>query len=208
MTDVLELDHPAAAMQLARLRDAATSPDAFREAARRLGMHLATAALELVPMRETTVESPLGTAPTVTPAHEIVAIPVLRAGLGLLDGVADVVPDLRVGMIGLSRDEDTKEPSQYYRNTPSLDDAWIFVLEPMLATGGSAAAAIEQLEAADAAGITLLSVVATPTAVERLGEALPEGSHIVVASVDQELDDNAFVVPGLGDFGDRLYGTV
>ena len=208
MTKVLEVDHPAAALQLARLRDATTAPDAFRDAARRLGMHLATAALGTVPMHRTTVRSPLGDAPTVVAAHRIVALPVLRAGLGLLDGVADVVPDLRVGMIGLARDEHTHEPSQYYRNVPPLDDAWLFVLEPMLATGGSAAAAVEQLDVGAAAGITVLSVVATQQAVDRLAQALPEHGRVVVASVDPRLDDNAYIVPGLGDFGDRLYGTV
>lgn len=208
MPNVLEVDHPAAALQLARLRDATTAPDAFRDAARRLGMHLATAALRTVPMHRTTVRSPLGDAPAVLPAHRIVAIPVLRAGLGLLDGVIEVVPDLRVGMIGLARDEDTHEPSQYYRNIPSPRDAWLFVLEPMLATGGSAAAAVEQLDTAGAAGITVLSVVATEEAVQRLSGVLPDDGHIVVGSVDPRLDDNAYIVPGLGDFGDRLYGTV
>ena len=208
MTDVLEVDHPAAAMQLARLRDATTPPDAFREAARRLGTHLAAAALERVPMQRTTVRSPLGDATTVMPAHRIVAVPVLRAGLGLLDGVLDVLPDVRVGMIGLARDEDTHEPSQYYRNVPSLDDAWILLLEPMLATGGSAAAAVEQLGTDRAAGITVLSVVATRQAVETVGAALPADGTIVVGSVDPGLDENAYIVPGLGDFGDRLYGTV
>ena len=208
MTDVIEVNHPAAAMQLARLRDATTPPDAFREAARRLGTHLATAALELVPMHRTTVRSPLGDALTVMPAHRIVAVPVLRAGLGLLDGVVDVLPDVRVGMIGLARDEDTHEPSQYYRNVPPLEDAWILLLEPMLATGGSAAAAVEQLGTERAAGITVLSVVATQEAVETVSAALPDDGHIVVASVDPGLDENAYIVPGLGDFGDRLFGTV
>lgn len=208
MGNVIEVDHPAAAMQLARLRDATTPPDAFRAAARRLGSHLATAAMELVPMLRTNVRTPLGDAPTVVPAHRIVAIPVLRAGLGLLDGVVEVVPDLRVGMIGLARDEDTHEPSQYYRNVPPLRDAWIFLLEPMLATGGSAAAAVEQLDRDGAAGVTVLSVVATEQAVDRIGAVLPGDGRIVVASVDPQLDEHAYIVPGLGDFGDRLYGTV
>lgn len=208
MTDVIQVDHPAAAMQLARLRDATTPPDAFRDAAGRLGSHLATAAMRLVPMQRTTVRSPLGDAPTVVPAHRIVVVPVLRAGLGLLDGVAEVVPDMRVGMIGLARDEDTHEPSQYYRNVPPLDDAWVFLLEPMLATGGSAAAAVELLGRDGVAGITVLSVVATQQAVDRIAAVLPADGHIVVASVDPQLDDHAYIVPGLGDFGDRLYGTV
>lgn len=206
MPEVTVVDHPAASTALATLRSTATAPAAFRQAARQLGSHLATAAIAAVPTRDRTVTTPLGEAAAPATAHEIVAIPVLRAGLGLLTGVLDVV-DARVGMIGLARDHDTHEPSQYYRNVPDLTDRWAFVLEPMLATGGSAAAAIEELGADDAAGVTLLSVVATDEALERIADALPADGRIVVAAVDPVLDDNAYIVPGLGDFGDRLFGT-
>ena len=177
-----------------------------RQAARLLGSQLATAAVAHVPTVDATVTTPLGEAPTTRLAHEIVAVPVLRAGLGLLTGVLDVV-DARVGMIGLARDHDTKEPAQYYRNVPDLADRWVFVLGPMLATGGSAAAAITELAAHDAAGVSLLSVVATDQALEVVAEALPADGRVVVAAVDPILDDDAYIVPGLGDFGDRLFGT-
>lgn len=207
MPDVTVVDHPAAALQLARLRDQHTPPDAFRAAARRLGMHLATAALQGLPTRTVEIDTGLGTANAVLPDRPVVAIPVLRAGLGLLDGVADAVPDLRVGMIGLARDEETHEPTQYYRNLPDLTGTHVLLLEPMLATGGSAATAVAQLHAPDDAVVTVLSVVATEGAIARIDAARPAGVRIVVAAVDPGLDDNAFIVPGLGDFGDRLFGT-
>lgn len=207
MPSVHIVDHPAAAMQLAALRDAATPPEQFRRAARRLGSHLATAALQHVPVINVIVHTPLGEAPTIKPAHRIVAVPVLRAGLGLLDGVHDVV-DAGVGMIGLARDHDTKLPTQYYANVPDLTDAWVFLLEPMLATGGSAAAAVTQLGLEGAAGVTVLSVVATQQALDVVSAALPTDGHIVVGGVDPTLDENAYIVPGLGDFGDRLFGTL
>lgn len=203
---VTVVDHPAAAAALATLRDATTSPPVFRGAARQLGTHLAARALETVPTTAATVATPLGEATTSRVAHDIVAVPVLRAGLGLLTGVLEVV-DARVGMIGLARDHDTKQPAQYYRNVPRLTDRWVFLLEPMLATGGSAAAAVHELAADDAAGVTVLAVVATRTAVDRVTAALPAGGTIVTAAVDPVLDDDAYIVPGLGDFGDRLFGT-
>ena len=206
MSRVTVVDNPAASAALAILRATTTPPTLFRQAARQLGSQLATTALAGVPTRESSVRTPLGDAPTTVVAHEIVAVPVLRAGLGLLTGVLEIV-DARVGMIGLARDHDTLEPAQYYRNVPDLTDRWVFVLEPMLATGGSAAAAIEQLGTDVAAGVTVLSVVATQQAVDTVLDALPPDGTIVVAAVDPELDDNAYIVPGLGDFGDRLFGT-
>lgn len=204
--NVRVLDGLAASMQLATLRDARTSQEQFRRAARRLGMLLTVTGLEDVPSRGVTVETPLAPVEEREPAVPIVAVPVLRAGLGLLDGLQEVVPTARVGMIGLERDEETHEPTQYYRKAPQLDGAWVFMLEPMLATGGSASAAVQQLDAAGAAGITVLSVVATPQGLERIAEDNP-GVRFVVGAVDPELNDQAFIVPGLGDFGDRLFGT-
>ncbi|MDX1659474.1 MAG: uracil phosphoribosyltransferase [Nitriliruptorales bacterium] len=204
---VRTVDHLAAAMALARLRDRDTGQEGFRAAARLIGQSLAIAALDDVPTTEATVESPLAPAETKRPSVPIVAVPVLRAGLGLLHGVEDVIPDVRVGMIGLERDEDTLEPTEYYRKTPPLDDAWILLLEPMLATGGSASAAAQALDAEGAAGITVLSVVGTQQGIDRIADENP-GIRFVVASIDPELNDDAFIVPGLGDFGDRLFGTV
>lgn len=204
--DVRALDHPAAAMTLAALRDVETGQAQFRRAAERLGAMLATAALEGVPTEPRTVDTPLGPADAIRTTPPLVAVPVLRAGLGLLPGVQDVVPNARVGMIGLERDEDTLEPAQYYRKVPPLEGAWIFLLEPMLATGGSASAAAQALGAEGAAGITVLSVVATEEGLARIRDGNP-GIRFVVGAVDPKLDSNGFIVPGLGDFGDRLFGT-
>lgn len=205
--DVRVLDHLAASMQLATIRDVSTPQEQFRRAARRLGMMLTLAALEDVPSEPVEVDTPTGaTAEERQPSVPIVAVPVLRAGLGLLDGVQEVIPTARVGMIGLERDEDTHQPTQYYRKAPTLAGSWVFMLEPMLATGGSASAAVQQLDAAGAVGITVLSVVATPQGLERIAGDNP-GVRFVVGAVDPELNDRAFIVPGLGDFGDRLFGT-
>lgn len=204
--DVRILDHPAASMTLAQLRDQDTPQAVFRAASERLGAMLAIAALEGVPSEEFTVTTPLGDAPARRPAMPIVGVPVLRAGLGLLQGLVEVVPDVRVGMIGLERDEESLEPSQYYRKAPPLEGAWVFLLEPMLATGGSASAAAQALDAEGAAGITVLAVVATEQGLTRIADDNP-GIRFVVGAVDPELNEQGFIVPGLGDFGDRLFGT-
>jgi uracil phosphoribosyltransferase len=201
------LDHTAARMQMAILRDVDTPQDSFRRAARRLGIMLAIAALDDVPAADAVVETPLGPATERHPSVPIVAVPVLRSGLGLLDGVQDVIPGVRVGMIGLERDEETLEPSQYYRKAPDLEGAWILMLEPMLATGGSASAAVQALHAEGALGVTVLAVVATHQGIDRIAEENP-GVRFVVGAVDPRLNDHGFIVPGLGDFGDRLYGTL
>jgi uracil phosphoribosyltransferase len=199
------LDDPVAGLRLAALRDTTTPPGLFREHAHRLGALLAREALRDLPAERTTVATPLGTAPATLPGAPVVAVPVLRAGLGLLPGVHDVVPTAAVGMVGLERDERTHRARRYYEKLPSLEGAWVLLLEPMLATGGSASAALAEL-GSQAAETAVLSVVATPTALERLATDHPE-AHVVTAAVDEGLDDQAFIVPGLGDFGDRIMGT-
>jgi uracil phosphoribosyltransferase len=200
------LDDPVAGLRLAALRDADTPPSQFREHAHRLGALLAREALRDLPSERTTVRTPLGSAPAIVPAAPVVAVPVLRAGLGLLPGVHDVIPTAAVGMVGLERDERTHRARRYYEKLPSLEGAWVLLLEPMLATGGSAAAALSEL-GSRAAATAVLSVVATPDALERLAAEHPE-ARVVTAAVDDGLDDQAFIVPGLGDFGDRTLGTV
>lgn len=204
---VRTLTSTAARMQLAALRSVDTPQDSFRRAARRLGIMLAIEALEDVPAEDVTVETPNGPATERRPSVPVVGVPVLRSGLGLLDGLQEVVPNAGIGMIGLERDEETLQPSQYYRKSPSLEGAWVMLLEPMLATGGSAAAAAEALGAERAAGMTVLGVVATPEGIARIAEVSPD-IRFVVGAVDPGLNDRGFIVPGLGDFGDRLYGTL
>lgn len=200
------LDSPAAALHVARLRDVATGPQAFATHARVLGTMLAVEATRDLPTAEIEVTTPLGPAPATVPSVDIVAVPVLRAGLGLLDGVRQALPTATVGMIGLERDEDTLEAREYYRKLPDVSDARVLVLEPMLATGGSASDAVRRLRDAGARHVTVLGVVATPTAVERIA-AVAEDTRVVTAAMDPRLDDDGFIVPGLGDFGDRLFGT-
>ena len=206
MSDVIVLDDPAAGIQLASLRDTRTTPEHFRHHARRLGAMLALHAVRGLPGTSGTVDTPLGTAPTLGPGRTIVAVPVLRAGLGLLPGVHDVLPTALVGMIGLERDAETFQARRYYFKVPPLEDAWVLVLEPMLATGGSASDAVLALGAEGAEQVTVISVVATQQGIDRVLGDNP-GVRVVTAAIDPELDANAYIVPGLGDFGDRLFGT-
>jgi len=207
-SDRLEVlaDDPLVGTALAALRDARTSPADFRHHAQRVGALLAARAVVDMPTRAGTVRTPLADAPTVTRAVPVVAVPVLRAGLGLLPGVHEALPDAQVGMIGLERDADTLEARRYYFKVPPLEGAWVLVLEPMLATGGSASDAVRALDLAGAARIVVLSVVATEQGVRRVLDDDPR-TRIVTAAVDPGLDERGYIVPGLGDFGDRLFGT-
>lgn len=200
------LDHPLAGELLATLRDERTLPADFRDAAYRLGLLLVAEASRSLPTREETVRTPVGTAAVRRPAAPPVILPVLRAGLGLLDAATDLFPDAPVGFLGLERDEETHVAREYYRRIPVASGHVGLVLEPMLATGGSASAAVGSLRDAGADEVVLVSVVAAPPGIERLERDHP-GVRIVTAAVDEGLDANAFIVPGLGDFGDRLFRT-
>ncbi|MEX0869713.1 MAG: uracil phosphoribosyltransferase [Nitriliruptoraceae bacterium] len=206
MDAVTVLDDPIAGTQLASLRDATTSPEHFRHHAQRLGAMLALRAVADLPRADGTIMSPLAEAPTIQPGRTIVAVPVLRAGLGLLPGVHDVLPTALVGMIGLERDAETLQARRYYFKVPPLDGSWVLVLEPMLATGGSASDAVRALDAEGAEQVTVLSVVATQEGIGRILADNPS-VRIVTAGIDPELNDHGYIVPGLGDFGDRLFGT-
>lgn len=206
MRAVTVLDDPVAGIQLASLRDERTSPEHFRHHAQRLGSMLALAAVTDLPSKTTSVTTPLDDAVATVPGRTIVAVPVLRAGLGLLVGVHDVLPTALVGMIGLERDAETLQARRYYFKVPPLDGAWVLVLEPMLATGGSASDAVRALDAEGAEQVTVLSVVATQQGIDRILDDNPQ-VRIVTAAIDPTLDDNGYIVPGLGDFGDRLFGT-
>ena len=197
---------PLVGTALAALRDERTPPSDFRSHAHRLGALLAARATIDVPTREGTVRTPLADAPTLTPAVPVVAVPVLRAGLGLLPGLHEALPGAQVGMIGLERDPVTLEARRYYFKVPPLAGAWVIVLEPMLATGGSASDAVRALDVEGAAQVVVLSVVATEQGVRRVLDDHPD-ARIVTAAVDPGLDERGYIVPGLGDFGDRLFGT-
>jgi uracil phosphoribosyltransferase len=201
------IDHPVVHDVLLRLRDVRTRTDLFRVMARRISLLLAAEATRDLPSREATVETPVGRARGRELAADVVVVPVLRAGLGMLDAFLEVVPKARVGHIGLQRDETTAVASRYYAKFPaSLDTCCVFMVDPMLATGGSALAAIELLRQHGARDIRLLCIVAAPEGVQLVLQHHPD-VRIYTPVVDERLNDQKFIVPGLGDFGDRLYGT-
>jgi uracil phosphoribosyltransferase len=201
------VDHPLVHDALVRLRDKDTAPEYFRQAATRISVLLASEALRDMPTEDLTVETPLGPAPGRRVGRDVVVVPVLRAGLGMLDAVLELVPSARVGHIGLQRDEMTAVASQYYSKLPArLDHSYVLMIDPMLATGGSAVAALELLRKVGARDVRMICIVAAPE-----GVALVERHHpdvqVFTPVVDSGLNAHKFIVPGLGDFGDRLYGT-
>lgn len=203
---VTVLDHPLAGHLLLALRDRRTPPAVFRAFTKRLTTVLMIEATRELPTRPSTVQTPLEEATGRSLSAPVVAIPILRAGLGMLDPVVELLPEVRVGYLGLERDEATFQPSEYYTKLPRLGDARTFVLDPMLATGGSAIAALDSVKQAGAPSVGMVSVVAAPEGVKALEQAHPD-VDIVTAAIDRELSETAYILPGLGDFGDRLFGT-
>jgi uracil phosphoribosyltransferase len=191
---------------LVGLRDRATEPEEFRELARKVITLLLYEATADLRVRHTTVQTPLKEAPGTLVEREVVAIPVLRAGLGILGPALELLPRVSVGYIGLERDEDTAVARIYYQKLPNLVDKVPLLLDPMLATGGSAAQALDLIKEAGGRDPRMICVVAAPEGVRVLEERHPE-VQIFAAALDEGLNDKAFIVPGLGDFGDRLFGT-
>jgi uracil phosphoribosyltransferase len=192
---------------LATLRDGSTPPDVFRRVAVRISLLLAAEATRDVPSRQVSVETPLGPAAGRRIGAPVVVVPVLRAGLGMLDAVLELLPEARVGHIGLQRDEMTAVASRYYSKLPTdLDGSFVLMIDPMLATGGSAVAALDLLRAAGATDIRMICIVAAPEGIALVERQHPN-VHIYTPAVDNGLNGHKFIVPGLGDFGDRLYGT-
>ncbi len=199
--------HPLVHDALATLRDSSTPPELFRRVAVRISLLLAAEATRDVPSDEITINTPLGRAPGRRLTSDVVVVPVLRAGLGMLDAILELIPSARVGHIGLQRDEMTAVASQYYSKLPAdLSGSVVLMIDPMLATGGSAVAALDLLKRAGAHDVRMICIVAAPE-----GIALVERYHpdvtIFTPVVDAGLNEHKFIVPGLGDFGDRLYGT-
>ena len=202
------VDHPLVHDALAELRDKRTTPDRFRRAATRISVLLVAEAMRDVPSTAVTVDTPLGPADGRRTADAIVVVPVLRAGLGMLDAVLELVPRARVGHIGLQRDEETAHASRYYsRLPPGLAASVVLLADPMLATGGSAVAAVDIIKSAGVRTIRMMCVVAAPEGVAAMTAAHPD-VDIYSPALDASLNSRKFIVPGLGDFGDRLYGTI
>jgi uracil phosphoribosyltransferase len=198
--------HPLVADSLAGLRDKRTDPEEFRVLARNVITMLLYEATADLPVRHITVETPLREADVSIVANEVVAIPVLRAGLGLLPPVLELLPRVSVGYIGLERDEDTAVARIYYNKLPKLEGKVPLLLDPMLATGGSAAQALDLIKEAGGVEPRFICVVAAPEGVKVVEDRHPE-VHIYAAALDEGLNSKAYIVPGLGDFGDRLFGT-
>ena len=202
------VSHPLVQDALVDLRDRLTTPAAFRRAATRISVLLAAEALRHAPTTPVTVNKPIGPADGKRLGSDIVVVPVLRAGLGMLDAVLELVPHARVGHIGLQRDEMTAVASQYYSKLPArLESSYVLMIDPMLATGGSAVAALDLLQQAGAKVIRMICIVAAPEGVSLVEQHHPNVA-IYTPVVDSHLNDHKYIVPGLGDFGDRLYGTI
>ena len=201
------VDHPLVHDALATLRDKRTTPEYFRRAATQISVLLAAEALRSLPTSDVTVDTPLGPAEGRRVSTDVVVVPILRAGLGMLDAVLELVPAARVGHIGLQRNEATAIASQYYSNLPQgVDESVVLMVDPMLATGGSAVVALDVLRLAGASRVRIVCIVAAPEGVRLVEQRHPDVT-IYTPVVDRFLNDQKYIVPGLGDFGDRRYGT-
>ena len=201
------VSHPLVHDALLSLRDKRTTPEHFRRAATRISVLLAAEALKDLPTSNVIVETPLGPAAGRSISTDVVVVPVLRAGLGMLDAVLELVPSARVGYIGLQRDELTAVASYYYSKLPSnIEKSYVLMIDPMLATGGSAVAALDVLRLAGATRVRIVCIVAAPEGVRLVEQRHPDVT-IYTPVVDRSLNAQKYIVPGLGDFGDRLYGT-
>lgn len=201
------LSHPLAAHIITHLRDKTTKPATFRTLTYQLSLLLAIEATRGLATSPKPIETPLEPMTGAVLAHEpLVVVPILRAGLGMVQPFLDVFPDVSVGYVGLERDHQTAVARSYYCKLPVLTGRHIFLVDPMLATGGSAVKAIDVLKAKGGKDIALLSIVSSPEGVAVVEKAHPE-IPILTAALDRELSAQKYILPGLGDFGDRLYGT-
>jgi len=201
------LEHPLAADLLTILRDKETEPPEFRQIAERLGYLLVAEALSDMATTDVDIETPLEATTGTQMRRPVVAVAVLRAGLGLLHSVLTLVPNAAIGFAGVQRNEETAEPMEYYTKFPELSAARVLILEPMLATGGSLSWAIDKVKENGALDIVAVCVVAAPQGVEAIETSHPD-VRVVAASLDRELNPNFYIAPGLGDMGDRLFGTL
>ena len=202
------VDGPLSRHKLAVLRDERTRTPEFRQALKELALIMVAEATRDMPTRPVRIRTPLAETEVEEISGPVCLVPVLRAGLGMLDGALALLPEATVGFMGLFRDEETAEPVEYYVNLPrNLEEYLVLVLDPMLATGGSLSATLTKLKDEGATWISCLHAVAAVPGVERLTREHPD-VNFYAAAVDPELNDAAFIVPGLGDAGDRLYGTL
>ena len=208
MGELHVLDHPLLQHKLSVIRDKNTSVKEFREIVSEMASLMCYEATRDLPVMEVEVETPIAVARVKKLAGKKLAIvPILRAGLGMVDGILQLIPGAKVGHIGLYRDPETHEPVEYYCKMPNdIAEREVLVLDPMLATGGSASAAITFIKNYGCRHIRLMNIIAAPEGVKRIREDHPD-VDIYVAAVDSNLNDHAYIVPGLGDAGDRIFGT-
>jgi uracil phosphoribosyltransferase len=202
---VTVVDHALAGHLLAQLRSQETAPPVFRTLAKRLALTLALEAIRDLPTTEIAVRTPLEET-TGRVLGDLVAVPILRAGLGMLEAVTELFPEVAVGYIGLERDEASLEPQSYYRKLPPVQGRHVLVLDPMLATGGSGSAATSAVREGGPRSIRFVCVVAAPEGIKRMEADHPD-VPIFTAAIDRQLNERGYIVPGLGDFGDRSFGT-
>ena len=201
------VDHPCIQHKLAIIRDVETDHKQFRELATEITKFLCYEALQNIRMKDVSVKTPLADAKCRKIDTDIVVVPILRAGVGMLEGILELVPTARVGFVGLFRDEETKKPVTYYeRFPPQIDGGTCIVIDPMLATGGSTVAALDLLKDKGADNIVVICIVTCPEGLE-LVEAEHPDVTVYTAAIDDRLDERKYIIPGLGDAGDRLFGT-
>ena len=209
MGKVQILEHPLLQHKLSILRDKNTGVKEFREAVGEIAALMCYEATRNLPTKEIEIETPVATAKVkVLAGKKLAIVPILRAGLGMVDTMISLIPSAKVGHIGLFRDPETHEPVKYYcKMPPDISERQVFVVDPMLATGGSAIAAIDILKNEyGCKSITLMDIIAAPEGIQAVSEAHPD-IDIFVTAVDEKLNENAYIVPGLGDCGDRIFGT-
>ena len=204
--EIIEISHPLKDHYLTIIRDKETNFENFREYSSKLSYLLFIEGTKNISTKSKTIETPLIKTEGLEIENENVAIAVLRAGLGLVDGVKNLLPDTSFGYIGVQRNEETATPEYYYENLPNLENKNVFILEPMLATGGSLSFAIDKVKEYNPKSIIALTVISSPEGISRL-EKEHNDITLVTAQIDEKLNENWYIVPGLGDMGDRLFGT-
>ena len=208
MGKIMVFDHPLIQHKVSMMRDKNTTSKEFRDLAREVAMLMAFEVTRDLPTQEVDIETPIcPTTVKMLKGLDVAIVPILRAGLGFVDGMLEIIPNAKVGHVGLYRDPDTHEPVEYYCKLPEdIDKRKVIIVDPMLATGGSAIAAVDFVKKRGAKDISLMFLIAAPEGIEALTAAHPD-VDIYIAAQDDHLNENAYIVPGLGDAGDRIFGT-
>ena len=208
MNNVIEMTHPLIKHKISRLRDKNTGTAEFRALVEEIAMLMGYEALKDLPTENVEIETPIERCQSpVIAGKNLAIVPILRAGLGMVNGLSALVPTAKIGHIGLYRDEETHEPHEYYCKLPDhIDERLVVVTDPMLATGGSAIAAVDFIKQRGGKNIKFMAIIGAPVGIEKLMAAHPDIT-LYIGNIDRELNENAYICPGLGDAGDRIFGT-